>query len=276
MLALALITLPTAGFAEPTLLAAAGAAVQADAVDPRVATALEAGLALDLGERLRLSLSASYLPDVAGPTENFPRGLWRAGSAVRWSMTGPSRDSGPWLALGAGMGLTTDAPRPFARADFGWSFGSSTQIGAVVSAVRELDGLDRGTFLAVLLRFDGALPAPWAPPAPRVAHASRPPPSAPEPELPTGTPLDPETVRTRVRDNEDDIETCLALATRHGEPPPPRVDLSLVILPGGRVHAAEVHGAGNDLGRCIATRARGWTFPATEGTTRFRAPFVLH
>lgn len=275
LLALALIALPAVSSAEPLLVAAAGAAVQLDAPDPEVATAVEAGLALDVGERLRLAVTGAYLPEVSRADDVVNRGLWRIGPTLRWSFSGPSREGGPWVALGTGMGATTEAARPFARADLGWSLGRSAQLGAVLTAVRELDRRDGGTLVALLVRFDGLLPGPWVAPPARVAADPPRPPPRPEPPLPGGAPLDPETVRTRVRDNGDDIETCLALAARRGEPTPPRVDLALVILPAGRVHAAHVFGAGDELGRCVASRARAWTFPPTEGTTRFRAPFVL-
>lgn len=262
-----------------TLVAAAGAARQvaggpADAA-PSVGAALELGLGVDLGERLRLSVTGAYLPDVALP-DRVERGLWRVGPALRLFLAGPSREAGPWVALGAGVGATTARARPFARADLGWSLGRGAQLGLVVSAIRELDRLaEGGTFLGIGLRFDGVLPGPWAPRV-RVATAAAPAPSrAPVPILPAGTPLDPEAVRSAIRENQDDVATCIALARRHGEAPPARVDLALVILPAGRVHDAEVAGGGDDLGQCIELRARRWTFPNAQGTTRFRAPFVL-
>lgn len=267
--------------AEPSLVAAAGAALQVGGggsaqADRSVATALEVGLALDLGERLRLSLSGAFLPDVADP-DRVDRGLWRFGPALRLALAGPTRRSGPWVALGGGMGATTEEARPYARADLGWSIGNAAQLGLVVSAVRDLDSLERGaTFVVAALRFDGVVPGPWMRATPAVAAAAPSPSLAEGPEeLPAGTPLDPEIVRSRVRENRDDVETCVALANRHGEPAPPRVDLALVILPGGRVHEARVEGGGDDLSRCIETRARTWTFPTAQGTTRFSAPFVL-
>lgn len=272
---------PEAGSGALTLVAAAGAARQVAGgpgeTDPSVGAALEVGLGLDLGARLRLSLTGAYLPEVAQP-DRVDRGLWRIGPSLRLFLAGPSREAGPWVGLGTGLGATTDAARPYARADLGWAFGRAAQVGLVASAIRELDALaDGGTFVALALRFDGVLPGPWSPSRAHVARAApRPAPRVEaDTDLPAGVPLDPEIVRGEIRDNQDDVATCIALARRHGEAPPRRVDLALVILPAGRVHEADVAGGGDDLETCLETRARRWTFPMAQGTTRFRAPFVL-
>jgi hypothetical protein len=210
-----------------TLVAAAGVARQVAGgpaeADAAVGAALELGLGIDLGARLRLSLTGAYLPDVARP-DQVERGLWRVGPALRLFLAGPSRDAGAWLALGGGMGATTAAARPYARADLGWSLGHAAQLGLVVSAIRELDSLeDGGSFLGVALRFDGVLPGPWTPRAPAVVVAASP----PRPPAP-GTIFPGHAARPRGRPQRRPREpgrlaACIA-ARRHGGARRPRGD----------------------------------------------------
>lgn len=85
-------------------------------------------------------------------------------------------------------------------------------------------------------------------------------------------------IRARLRDGRRDVHACVALVSRRGDLVPARIDLELVITPGGRVQRAQVTspaGSSGSLARCVAARARTWSFPRARDESRTRAPFVL-
>jgi hypothetical protein len=85
-------------------------------------------------------------------------------------------------------------------------------------------------------------------------------------------------IRAHLRKGRDDVHTCVALVSRRGDPVPPRIDVELVIAPAGRVERARVtspHGSSSSLARCVAARARTWSFPRARDRSHARAPFVL-
>jgi hypothetical protein len=69
-----------------------------------------------------------------------------------------------------------------------------------------------------------------------------------------------------------------ALDGRAGAGPSARVNVSIVIGPTGSVQSASASGAEKEypgLSSCIASRIKGWQFPASGGTTPVNIPFFF-
>lgn len=69
-----------------------------------------------------------------------------------------------------------------------------------------------------------------------------------------------------------------ALDSRAGFGPSARVTAQILIGPSGDVQMASASGAESDypgLSSCIASRVKGWKFPASSSSTPVKIPFVF-
>ncbi len=197
---------------------------------------------------------ASAIADMSGDTSPFGNPLLAEGPG------GPGFQAlvgGPGLGGWGGLGMR-DAGR-------GTCLGPSCGTGTVASGPLSTSGDVGPGGVGTGVDLDGRR-SPRVPPGPR-----------PGPVTTTGG-LSREDVQRTVRRHINEVRFCYQQELQRRPDLEGRVAVQFLIAPDGRVMSSSLassSGTVGEVGECVATSVRRWTFPSTEGPTSVTYPFVL-